>query len=351
MGKVYSILLGFCALVLAGTASAQTCTNATSAGPCTGANVTKAFTSSAGGFTGGGFTWNSTNQNLNATVAKNNAYTLTSEVYTLSATGGNLGFNIAGTTSSLTSVGIQIVDATTSAVLFSCTQAPANFVSANQVCVQFSGITPGATVRYRFTFTTANGAPGDGVIVFDNFAAGAAAAAVPVKIDNLDAASAGSGIKLTWITSDEMGLASYDIERSPNGASFQLIGSVKAENKKSYSFTDNFPSSSNNFYRLKMVDLDGKVRISHIVSVKGKAIVGIETFPNPVNDRVIVQHPKAKGSTFIQIVNLQGQLVKTVDVPVNAVATQVEMTTLKSGAYYLIFRSATEKFSQRIVKQ
>lgn len=352
MGKVYSILLGFLALVLAGTVTAQTCTNAPSAGPCTGANVTKAFTSSAGGFTSTSFTWNSGNGNMNVNPAsRNSSYTLTSEVYDLSSTGGNVGFSLAGSTSSISSVTVRILDAGTNAVLFTCTQNAANFVAANQVCVQYSGITPGTDVRFQFVVNTFNGAAGDGSVVFDNFAGGAAAAAVPVKIDNLDAASAGNGIKLSWITSDELGLASYEIERSPNGSTFQLIGSVKAENKKSYSFTDNFPSTSNNFYRLKMVDLDGRYRISHIVSVKGKATLGIETFPNPVNDRVIVQHPKAKASTFIQLVNLQGQVVKTVDVPVNAVATQVEVTSLKNGAYYLIFRSATETFSQRIVKQ
>ena len=350
MGKVYSILLGFCALVLTGTATAQTCTNAPSAGPCTGANVTKGFTGSAGGFTSTSFTYNNNNLHVNPAV-RNSSYTLTSEVYDLSATGGNVGFSLAGSTSNISSVTVRILDAGTNAVLFTCTQTSANFVAPNQVCVQYSGITPGTDVRFQFVVNTFSGASGDGTIIFDNFAAGAAAAAVPVKLDNLDAASAGGGIKLSWITSDELGLSSYEIERSPNGANFQLIGTVKAENKKSYTFTDNFPSTSNNFYRLKMVDLDGRYRISHIVSVKGKAMLGIETFPNPVNDRVIVQHPKAKASTFIQIVNLQGQLVKTVEVPVNAVATQVETISLKSGAYYLIFRSATETFSQRIVKQ
>ena len=90
---------------------------------------------------------------------------------------------------------------------------------------------------------------------------------------------------------------------------------------------------------------------SHIVSVKAKQSWISKLIRTQFGTHVLVQHPKAKTSTFIQIVNLQGQLVKTVDVPVNAVATQVEMTTLKNGAYYLIFRSATETFSQRIVKQ
>ena len=269
----------------------------------------------------------------------------------MSSTGGNLGFSLAGTAATLDNIIVRVLNGTTSAIIFTCTQTPANFIAPNQVCVQYSGLTAGSQVTFQFVYNTANGSSGDGVLIFDNFAAGTAAAAVPVKIDNLDAASSGSGIKLSWITSDELGLSNYEIERSPNGANFQLIGSVKAENKKSYTFTDNFPSSSNNFYRLKMIDLDGRYKISHIVSVRGKATVGIETYPNPVRDNVLVQHPKAKSSTFIQIVNLQGQLVKTVDVPVNAVATQVEMTSLKNGSYYLIFRSATETFSQRIVKQ
>ena len=352
MGKVYLFLSAFFALVLTGTATAQTCTNTPGGpGPCTGGNVTRTFNGGNGGFTSASFTYNSGSGYWNSAGGKNASYTITSALFTMSSTGGNLGFSLAGTAATLLNVTVRVLDGTTNAILFTCTQAPANFIATNQVCVQYGGLTAGSQVRFQFVYNTINGSSGDGALVFDNFAAGTAAAAVPVKIDNLDAATAGNGIKLNWITSDELGLASYEIERSPNGANFQLIGSVKAENKKSYSFTDNFPSSGNNFYRLKMVDLDGKYKISHIVSVKGKATLGIETFPNPVNDRVIVQHPKAKASTFIQIVNLQGQLVKTVDVPVNAVVTPVDMITLKNGAYYLIFRSATETFSQRIVKQ
>ncbi len=174
---------------------------------------------------------------------------------------------------------------------------------------------------------------------------------LPAKLDNFDAASAGTGIKLSWLSSDEVGVAKYDIERSTNGSSFQLIGSVAAENKKNYSFVDNLPTSSSNYYRLRIVDADGRAKISHIVSVRAKAVLGIETFPNPVRDRLLVQHPKATKGTKLQLMNVQGQLVRSVEVPTNAVATPVDMSSLRAGAYYIIFKSTTETFSQRIVKE
>ena len=74
MGKVYSILLGFCALVLTGTATAQ-CTNTPGgAGPCTGGNVTRTFNGGNGGFTSTStFTYNSGSGYWNSPGGKNAA--------------------------------------------------------------------------------------------------------------------------------------------------------------------------------------------------------------------------------------------------------------------------------------
>jgi hypothetical protein len=111
------------------------------------------------------------------------------------------------------------------------------------------------------------------------------------------------------------------------------------------------PSSANNFYRLRIVDLDNVYRISHIVSVKSKVSMNIEAYPNPVRDRMIVQHPKAISGTRLQLVNLSGQVLRDVQVPANAVITPLDLTGFKSGTYYIVFRSGADNFSQRITKQ
>lgn len=333
---------------------AQTCTNAPSAGPCTGGNVNENFNSNSGTFSSANYTYNAGGGNYQATVTRGTSYTITSGVYVPNSIGGNVGFSIAGSTAALlasNSVTIRILNASTNAVIFTCTQSVANFVAANQVCVQYTGLTVGTPVRYQFVFTTANGSSGDGTLVFDNFSNGGAAAALPVKLDNFEAANEGSGVKLSWKATEESGVVRYEIQRSTNGVNFQTIGSIAAEGKKLYNYVDALPASSNNYYRLRVIDIDNTVKISHIVGVKSKVSMSIEAYPNPVRDRMIVQHPKAVTGTRLQVVNLTGQVIRDISVSANAVVTPVDFTGLSNGTYYLVFRSGSESFSQRVTKQ
>jgi hypothetical protein len=330
----------------------QTCTNSPNAGPCTGGNVTENFNANSGTFTSGSFVYNAGAGNFNVNPAsRNSSYTITSGVYSLNASGGVLGFSVAGSTSNITSITLRIIDASTSAVLFTCSQNSGNFISAGQVCVQFSGQTAGTAVRYQFVINTANGSSGDGIVVFDNFSNGGSAAALPVKLDNFEASKDGSSIRLSWSTLEESNVARYEIQKSLDGVKFQTTGTVLAESKRTYSYVDVQPAAANNFYRLKIVDMDGAVRISHIVSVKSKVNASIEVYPNPVRDRVVVQHPKAMNGTILQVVNLSGQVMKTLQLAANAVATPLDMTGMNNGTYYIVFRSGTESFSLRITKQ
>jgi hypothetical protein len=332
--------------------NAQTCTNAPNAGPCTGGNVTENFNDNSSGFTSANFTYNGTNGNFNVNpAARNSSYTITSGVFMLSASGGNMGFSLAGSTSSISSVTIRILNASTSAVLFTCNQNSGSFVSAGQICIQFSGVTPGTAVRYQFVINTANGAAGDGTVVFDNFANGGSAAALPVKLDNFEAAKDGGGIKLIWTAATEAGVLNYEIQRSVDGINFQTIGTVKGENKRTYSYVDALPVATNNFYRLRIVDLDNTARISHIVSIKSKVTSTIEVYPNPVRNTTVVQHPKAINGSRMQVLNLTGQVLMDMQIAANTVVTPLNLTGLKSGTYYVVFRSGAETTSQRVTKQ
>lgn len=336
--------------------NAQTCSNAPNAGPCTGGNVTENFNDNSSSFTSTSttanvFTYSAANGNFSVTALKQNTYTLTSGIFTVSSTGGNIGFSTAGTTSSLSNVVVRIRNASTNAVLFTCTQTPGNFISANQTCIQFSGLTAGTQVRYEIAITTVNGAAGDGTITFDNFANGGSAAPLPVKLDNFEAAKDASGIKLSWVAATEAGVATYEVQRSNDGVNFATIGSVKAEGKRTYSYVDALPASANSFYRLRILDLDNSARISHIVSIKSKVTSTIEVYPNPVRNTTVVQHPKAINGSRLQVVNLTGQVLMDMQIAPNTVVTPLNLAGLSGGTYYVVFRSGSETTSQRITKQ
>ena len=78
--------------------------------------------------------------------------------------------------------------------------------------------------------------------------------------------------KLNWTTSWEQNTLHFDIEASRNGADFGLIGRIAAAGNSSgdinYSFTHSNPYRNNTYYRLKMVDIDGRFTYSHIVRVE-----------------------------------------------------------------------------------
>jgi Secretion system C-terminal sorting domain len=328
------------------------CTNTPSAGPCTGGNVSQTFTDDNGDFTSAQFAYSAATDNFSVNAGGNSANTITSGVYTFNGgTGTLVGFTFTGT-ASLDDITISIVDANTATTYVSCTKTPGSFVGANQACVTLPlSVAAGTQFRYVIRFQVKNGAGNAGTIVFDNFANGGQATSLPVKLDNFDAAKDGGGVKLSWKASEEAGVAVYQVQRSADGVNFSTIGIVSAENKKSYTYTDVLPSSGNNFYRLRIVDVDNAVKISHIVSLKSKVSMAIEAYPNPVRDRMVVQHPKAISGTGLQLVSLTGQVLKDVQVPVNAVVTPMEVSGLSNGTYYIVFRSGSESFSQRITKQ
>ena len=109
---------------------------------------------------------------------------------------------------------------------------------------------------------------------------------------------------LQWITADEKDFARFDIQRSEDAKNFETIGNVSGQDLAAetgtsqseqalhaYTFTDNHPGVSN-YYRLKMIDLDGTFKYSRIISIGNaaeRAVVG-SFYPNP-----------SKGEAFIDL--------------------------------------------------
>lgn len=99
-------------------------------------------------------------------------------------------------------------------------------------------------------------------------------------------------VMLSWTTAYEVNTLEFTIEKSLNGLSFENAGLVPAvgRNNNTYSFTDiNLNTGSILYYRLKMIDRDGKFQHSNIVRVNYKSEkVGLSIFPNPAADHISI---------------------------------------------------------------
>ena len=112
---------------------------------------------------------------------------------------------------------------------------------------------------------------------------------LPVLLSKFDLINENTKIKLIWEVDSEVDFEKYDIERSHNGKEFQKIGSISSNKNESYYFVDEKPNEGINYYRLKLIDKDGKYTYSKIVSIQ----IDKENYffvENPVinNDAILV---------------------------------------------------------------
>jgi hypothetical protein len=95
---------------------------------------------------------------------------------------------------------------------------------------------------------------------------------LPVKLSSFGARVSNCATSLNWTSEIESGFKNYEVEYSSSGANFKTIAVVPAGNitgaPQKYSYTDPTPRQGNVYYRLKMVDTDGKFDYSKIVVMK-----------------------------------------------------------------------------------
>ncbi len=163
--------------------------------------------------------------------------------------------------------------------------------------------------------------------------------ALPIDLLKFEAKNNGTNVYLKWITENAIGFNRFEIERSEDGSNFKTIGSFRGSlGNNSYNFEDNFlPKTKIAFYRLKMVDNDGKHKYSLIINVNlNNSITNAFIFPNPVTDKINIRLKEAliKNSN-IQITDVQGRVVLNEIAKANEYYFSINAQRLTTGRYFV----------------
>jgi hypothetical protein len=115
---------------------------------------------------------------------------------------------------------------------------------------------------------------------------------LPVTLARFSGDLLDDAITLSWTTTEESGSSYFDVERSADLSEFIKLGRIQSQGTTSvtqhYNFMDKSPLKGNNYYRLKMVDLNGSSEHSRIISVANNSnSVSFELLGNPVVNREI----------------------------------------------------------------
>ncbi len=177
--------------------------------------------------------------------------------------------------------------------------------------------------------------------------------ALPLNLLSFTGQKQNNIIGLEWKTTKERGTKYFDVERSTDAVSFTAIIKVTAQATtavtKDYHVDDVTYPSGVLYYRLKMVDADGKFTYSPIVRINAKAGININVYPNPAKDVTTIEWPGAIGKPVaINLLNQQGQLVKQWMEKATA-QIQLNLTGLATGAYLMMITDGENNYQQKIL--
>lgn len=185
----------------------------------------------------------------------------------------------------------------------------------------------------------------------------------PVKMTSFTARLLNPGSTLLrWSTSAEIDHSHFEVERSFDGLSFEYRGKVLGHGTTTaahdYSYTDAIGSSATIvYYRLRIVDRDGKYTFSKIVAVKVNGSLSVEKFnvyPNPfITDIKVALSSASDVNASFRILSFDGKelMRRMIDVQKgDNIVVLKDFGTLPRGHYILEVTTANDKFIKKILK-
>jgi hypothetical protein len=182
---------------------------------------------------------------------------------------------------------------------------------------------------------------------------------LPVRLLDFAAAKTTSGALVSWTTTDELDINRYEVQRSLDGTQFASIGQLLSKGNGSFAYQ--LPDGLGGvqartvYYRLRIVDKDGKVSYSPVVRLilDGKAQFAVN--PNPFRSAFTVQTTAAaNGQAHIRLINVDGQrvyqTVKAITTGNNVLLVN-GLENLPAGVYVVEVMADGAVNRQRIVKQ
>ena len=141
---------------------------------------------------------------------------------------------------------------------------------------------------------------------------------LPITLLDFTGKLNGSKVDLLWKTSSESGSDHFELERSTDGQQFVLLAKVTAQGFSSvtsnYAGVDPLPSKGMNYYRLKMVDKDGKYVYSKIITIQVNKADELMTkiMPNPFAHKLDIYTSLPRNSEVtISFIDMYGRTALT----------------------------------------
>ncbi|MEO5646876.1 MAG: choice-of-anchor J domain-containing protein, partial [Chitinophagaceae bacterium] len=187
-------------------------------------------------------------------------------------------------------------------------------------------------------------------------------AVVPVTLLDFKGSynSVTNSVLLKWKTAQEINSREFIVERSVNnGNSFQSLGSLAAAGfssiLKNYEFNDPAPVNGTNLYRLRQVDMDGKIMYSQVIAItpKGKAGNYFSLYPNAAHAFTYLNSTVVESKeVVIQIMDASARVLKQQSLRVDRDhPARIDLEGLGKGIYFMQIFSEGKRVTEKLIVQ
>ncbi|MEJ7739744.1 MAG: pectinesterase family protein [Chitinophagaceae bacterium] len=206
----------------------------------------------------------------------------------------------------------------------------------------------GQTLTVRVYFSCGSGSAGRYAKLKDVHFKGLASQSLPLSLLSFRGSYDNPSARLWWSTSQEINTRHFIVQKSLDAQHFTTIGKVPSKNTvgiNQYSFADPAVLAGPVYYRLQMVDLDGKFTFSDVI-VLHSSVTNLMVYPNPAQASITILHAKADGAA-IAIYNAKGAKLVSLNPVPGTSSTILNISVLAKGHYTVIYsnNSGTAKIS------
>ncbi|AWV98734.1 hypothetical protein [Arcticibacterium luteifluviistationis] len=171
--------------------------------------------------------------------------------------------------------------------------------------------------------------------------------ALPINLLYFKGHQLSNEIVISWKVSDISNFDRFEVERSKDAISFERIGLQSLMANEVYNYFDNDPIDGQNYYRLKLQDLDGTFEYSKIISIDFEKNSEYMFFENPTEGQRVVINTNIQ-KPVVRILDLMG---REVNFKMNRTAEGFEIMPKKYVYDVLIisFNGERSSFTKRAI--
>ncbi len=171
---------------------------------------------------------------------------------------------------------------------------------------------------------------------------------LPLQLISFTAKLENGKADLRWKTENEINVSHFDIERSSDGNRFDKIKELASGSNGNYGIVDAAPLKGYNYYRLKMVDKDGKFTYSNVEVIRSftDAKFSVMMYPNPNNGLLVVEPSQSDKPITVSIFDQQGRLLVVKQITGK---TPIDIHHLANGIYAVRFMNNEFKKTEKLI--